>query len=109
MTARTAARRYARALFDVVVKEKGDLSLVEQQLTGFADLFNQHAALGKLLLNPAVPAPRKRAAVVELTARAKVSPVLGKLLVLLAERDRLVLLQDLPAAFRERVMEHQKV
>ena len=35
--------------------------------------------------------------------------MLAKLLVLLAERDRLVLLPDLLAAYRERLLDHQKV
>ena len=62
-----------------------------------------------MLLNPAVPVPRKRAAVVELTEQAKASPILSKLLVLLAERDRLVLLPDLLAAYRERLLDYQHV
>ena len=68
-----------------------------------------HATLGKVLLNPAVPAPRKRAAVLALTSQAGVSPIPGKLLVLLAERDRLVLLPDLVAAYRDRVMTYRNV
>src|SRR5205085_9956446 len=60
----------------------------------------------KVLLNPAVPVPRKRAAMAELTKRADLSPILGKLLMLLADRDRLVLLPDLLAAYRERLLDH---
>lgn len=109
MTNRTAANRYARALFDVGLAEKADLSALEQQLVAFNALLKQHPTLEQVLLNPAVPAPRKRAAVVELTARAGLSPVLAKLLVLLAERDRLVLLPDLLERFRARLLDHQKV
>jgi F-type H+-transporting ATPase subunit delta len=61
------------------------------------------------MLNPAVPVPRKRAAMAELVDRARLSPILSKLLVLLAERDRLVLLPDLLAAYRERLLDHQHV
>jgi F-type H+-transporting ATPase subunit delta len=109
VTARTAAVRYARALFDVALTEQGNLSEIESQLASFAELFTVHPTLAKVLLNPAVPAPRKRAAVAELTKGAGLSPVLEKLLILLAERDRLVLLPDLVAAYRDRVAEHQKV
>ena len=109
MTHRTAATRYARALIDVAVKEHADLSQIETQLADFATLVSSHADLAKALLNPAVPAPRKRAAVAELTAHAKLQPVLSKLLVLLAERDRLVLLPDLVNAYRERVQIIQNV
>ena len=61
------------------------------------------------MLHPAVPVQRKRAVMVELVERARLSPILSKLLVLLAERDRLVLLPDLLSAYRERVLDHQQI
>ncbi len=109
MTSRTAAIRYARALFDVALHEDVDLEEIERVLTEFNELFEQHPELKKVLLNPAVPVPRKRAAMVELTTRAQTSPILTKLLVLLAERDRLVVLPDLLASYRERLMNHRNV
>jgi F-type H+-transporting ATPase subunit delta len=109
MTRKTAAARYARALFDVALKERADLDRIGQELSQFADLMGVHALLGKVLLNPAVPAPRKRAAVTELTSRAGVSTITGKLLALLAERDRLVLLPDLVASYRDRVLAYRNV
>ena len=109
MTNKTAARRYARALFDVAVKEKADLSAVGQELDAFAALFTTHPTLGRVLLNPAVPTPRKRAAVDELVTRAALQPALAKLLLLLAERDRLVLMPDLATAYRDRLLDHQNV
>ena len=109
MTNRTAGHRYARALFDVALKESQDLEAVGRQLTSFAELFAQYPALGKLLMNPAVPTSRKRAAIVELTARAAVAPVVAKLLLMLADRDRLVILPDVIAAYQERVLAHRHV
>jgi F-type H+-transporting ATPase subunit delta len=109
MTSRTAATRYARALLDVAIKEKGDLQAIEAQLAQFVDLFKQYPALEKVMLNPAVPVPRKRAAIAELTQRAKLTPVLAKLIALLADRDRLVLLPDLLSAYRERLLDHLHV
>jgi len=109
MTNKTAALRYARALLDVGVKEKAPLEAIADELSGVVDLFKENPALEKVMLNPAVPVPRKRGAMVELTGRARLSPILSKLLVLLAERDRLVLLPDLLAAYRERLLDHQKV
>ena len=109
MTNRTAARRYARALFDVAITEKADLQQIERELAGFVDLCQQYPALEKVLLNPAVPTPRKRAAVAELTERANIGGAVGKLLVLLAERDRLVLITDLLTAYREQLLEEQHV
>jgi F-type H+-transporting ATPase subunit delta len=72
-------------------------------------LFRQYPALEKVLLNPAVPAPRKRAAMIELTSRAGLSPILGRLLVMLAERDRLVLVPEMLEAYRERLLEYRNV
>src|SRR5262245_17501317 len=109
MTNRTAANRYARALLDVAIQEKADVQQIEGQLASFVELFRQHPALERVLLNPAVPVPRKRAATAELTARLGVLPIVSKLLVVLAERDRLVLLPDLLAAYRERLLDHQNV
>ena len=40
---------------------------------------------------------------------ARVSTVVGKLLVLLAERDRLALVRDIAVAYREMLMEQQNV
>ena len=109
MTSKTAATRYARALFDVALKEKSDLQQIEQQLAGFVELFSLHPSLAKVLLNPAVPVQRKRGAVTALTTRLQLTPVLAKLLVLLADRDRLIVLTDLLASYRERLLDHQQV
>jgi F-type H+-transporting ATPase subunit delta len=109
MTNRTAAIRYARALLDVSVKEKGNLQGIEQDLAAWVDLLTRHPALEKVLLNPAIPVQRKQATVAELNARLKTSPVLAKLVALLAERDRLVLLPELLASYRERLLAHQNV
>lgn len=109
MTNRTAANRYARALLDVAIQDGADLQLAEAQLAEFSGTIDGHPELSKVLLNPAVPAPRKRAAVQALTQRAGLLPVVAKLLVLLAERDRLVLMPDLVAAYRERLLDHLRV
>src|SRR5262245_58023971 len=109
MTNRTAASRYARALFDVAIAEKATLEARESELASFVDLFRENPAVAQVLLNPAVPAPRKRAALAEVTRRAKLSTVVGKLLVLLAERDRLILLPDLLAAYRSTLLDPRKV
>ena len=109
MTNKTAAIRYARALLDVAVKEKADLDLIENELSQFADLFTQYPLLEKVLLNPAVPVPRKRAAVSELLAQAKFTPIVSKLLALLADRDRLVLVPDLLKAYSSRLLDFRGV
>jgi F-type H+-transporting ATPase subunit delta len=109
MTNKTAATRYARALLEVSIKEKADLERIEKELAAWVSVLSGHPVLEKALLNPAIPVPRKQAAVAELNARLKPSPVLAKLIVLLAERDRLVLLPELLASYRERLLDHQNV
>jgi F-type H+-transporting ATPase subunit delta len=109
VTNKTAALRYARALLDVAVQEQADLELIERELAQFADLFTQYPLLEKVLLNPAVPVPRKRAAVAELLSQAKFTAIVSKLLTLLADRDRLVLVPDLLAAYRTRLLDYRGV
>ena len=109
MTNKTAAIRYARALLDVAVKEQAPLEQIENELSQFADLFKQYPLLEKVLLNPAVPVPRKRAAVADLLAQAKFTPIVSKLIALLADRDRLVLVPDLLASYRDRLLDHRGI
>jgi F-type H+-transporting ATPase subunit delta len=109
MTSRAAGTRYARALFDVALQE-GEIQKAGADLAEFARLVADHAALARVLSNPAVPAAGKRGVIEKLLARAgAVSPIVVKLLMLLADRDRLVLLPEIAAAYRNRMMEHAKV
>ncbi len=66
-------------------------------------------ALRKALLSPAVPAARKRAAIADLIAQAGMLSIVGRTLLLLAERDRLAILPDVAAIFRDRVLETRNV
>ena len=108
MSTRASAARYAKALFDVAIAESTP-EQAERELTAFSDLVQGHADLQQALVSPAVRAARKRAVVAELLDRLQPSPPVRKLLLLLAERDRLELMPDLVSVFHERVMEHQKV
>jgi F-type H+-transporting ATPase subunit delta len=109
MTSRAAATRYARALFDVALKES-DVQQVSRDLDAFVAVVTGHEMLQRVLTNPAIPVQRKRAVVQELVGRAgAISPVLAKLLLLLADRDRVGLLPELASAYRARLMEHAQV
>jgi F-type H+-transporting ATPase subunit delta len=109
MTSAAAAKRYARAIFDVAIAEGNDLEQVGRELSSFAALVAGHEALQRVLVNPAIPAARKRGVVEQLLARVPVTPVVSRLLLLLAERDRLVLVPDLAEAYRSRLMDHHLV
>lgn len=109
MTRRAAGTRYARALFDVALKET-DVAQVGRDLGAFAQLVAGNEALARVLSNPAIPAARKRGVIEQLLARSgAISSVLSKLLLLLADRDRLGLLPDVAAGYRERLMQHANV
>jgi F-type H+-transporting ATPase subunit delta len=109
VTPRAAAVRYARALFDVAQRERLDLERISRELTEFSQLVLTNDGLSRTFFNPAVPAPRKRAVVERLLVLSPLSPPVARLLVLLAERDRLTIVESLTRAFRERVMEHQQI
>jgi F-type H+-transporting ATPase subunit delta len=108
MTQKTAAARYARALFDVALAED-DPVRVEQQLAAAAEVFTGHADLWRAVTNPAVPVQKKRAVMDELLPKLELSPVVSKLLAMLASRDRLLLLPDLVDTYRARLLDHQQV
>ncbi len=110
MTSRGAATRYARALFDVTRNEHKDLQKTQADLRAFATLVAENPALQRVLINPAIPASRKRGVVEQLLASAgTVEPVVAKTLLMLAERDRLAILPDLVDVFDSRVMDDQHV
>jgi F-type H+-transporting ATPase subunit delta len=109
MTPKAAATRYARALFDIVLTE-GDVQQAGRELSGFAGLLAEHEPLQRVLSNPAVPAPRKRAVVEQVLARVgPITPALGKLLLMLADRDRLGLVPHVATAYRARLLDHAQV
>jgi F-type H+-transporting ATPase subunit delta len=108
MTARTIAKRYAHALLDVALAE-ADPVAVEQQLSAVAVVFTGHASLWKVMTDPSVPAPKKRAVVDGLLPQLEVSPVVAKTLQMLAGRDHMSLLPEVAAAYRARLMQHQHV
>jgi F-type H+-transporting ATPase subunit delta len=110
VTSRGAATRYARALFDISLVEGKDLLQTQQDLGDFARLVAGSESLQRVLTNPAIPASRKRGVVEQLIARSgSLQPVVAKLLLMLAERDRLTLLSEVAHAFDSRLLDHQNV
>lgn len=108
MTSRALASRYARALFDVALQES-EPSRVGAQLADVAQLVASHAELSRVLGHPAVPAKVKRGIVERLLPQLALDAPLGKMLLLLADRDRLVLLPEVAEQFHARLLQHQKV
>ena len=104
MTPNAAARQYANALFHVAAKN-GTVARVGRDLADVAALVNGHADLKKVLFTPTVPMSKKRALVgAILDAAGDVSVEARRVLELLADRDRLMVIDDLVQAFTERSM-----
>ena len=109
MSVRSAARRYAAVLFEVV-QAKGDLAKAEGELQAFVALVEGHRELQSVLAHPAISALKKRELIETiLNAIPDLSNEVRRLLLMLAERDRLGSVRDVAAAFTERLMAHRKV
>jgi F-type H+-transporting ATPase subunit delta len=108
MSARASAARYARALLDVAVKE-ADPEQVGRDLAAFAELVRGHAGLRDALTNPVVPAEAKQRVVSDLVAKQGLKPPVSKLLLMLAERDRMAILPDLVHLYTTRLEEFRGI
>ena len=108
MPSRASAARYARALFDVALKESDPVQ-IERDLSTFAGLMSSNAELHGALTNPAIPASAKHQIVDTLASRLTMAKPAHKLLLLLADRDRLAATPDLLDVYRERLREHQQI
>jgi F-type H+-transporting ATPase subunit delta len=108
MTSRAIAARYAKALLDVSLKE-GDPRATETDLAAFVELMKTHHDLAQVLTNPAVPVHKKEAVTHALSERGRLTPIVARTLALLASRDRLGVLPDLLADYRERLLDREGV
>jgi len=108
MPSRASAARYARALFDVALKESDPVQ-IERDLSTFAGLMSQNPELHTALTNPAIPASAKHQIVDALATRLTMAKPAHKLLLLLADRDRLAATPDVLDVYRERLREHQQI
>ena len=114
MNVQPVARRYAQALFDVTQsggsQPSGQADVLTQTLKGLADLITSHAELQALIESPTVPPATKKAVIngVMDAAGVKIGEV-QRLVGLLADHDRLAILDQVAEAFAERVREARKV
>jgi F-type H+-transporting ATPase subunit delta len=109
MTLQSIARRYALALFDVAEK-RGHADQALRDLTAFDGLIQAHPDLRRAFETPAVPAQKKRAVVESLLAGDEtISDEARRLLLMLAERDRLILVGGIVQALLTRVQLARRV
>lgn len=105
---RTSATRYAKALFDVAVRES-DPARIEEDLTAIVQAMSDHGELRRALTSPAVPRNARVSLVSAIATRAGAQPPVAKLLAMLADRGRLELLPVLLEVYRDRLREHRHV
>jgi F-type H+-transporting ATPase subunit delta len=103
----SAARRYARALLDVAIG-KGDPRAVERDLAAVRADLAASPELRGALANPALSAERKKALVSAVWA-GRSSELVGRLLALLTDRDRLDLVPLIVENYRLLVLAHEDV
>ncbi len=96
--ARAVAQRYARALLEAAGP---DALKVRDELRAFVPLVEGHGELRRVLLDPALGTEPRRRVLAALAERAGASPVLLRLLDLVAVRDRVGLLPELCGAYAE--------
>jgi len=101
---RALVRRYARALVSVATQGSADEALaLRDELRAFASFLEGNVELRATLLQPTLrPGPRRRV-VAALAERTRASDLLRRLLLLLADRDRLSILPALAEAYAEQL------
>ncbi len=107
---RALARRYARALLAVAATHSPEAaSELRTELQALARLLATSPELTKTLLHPGLGAGPRRRLLAAVAERAGASPLMRRLLELVAERDRLRLLPALAEAYAEELNAQQGV
>ena len=102
---RASANRYAKALFDVALEEKADLTKINQDLAAVAELVTTNKELALAAERIAVPDAARQAVMDQVSDRLGVMPQVKKLVLMLTAGRRLGLAKDLAQAFQERLLE----
>jgi F-type H+-transporting ATPase subunit delta len=92
------SRRYTRALFQLA-REAGEEEKIGAEIEQFFSAHEQ-SDLRKVLTNPAFPAAARKAILKQVIAGQQLSPLTGKFLSLLLERDRLDYLPGIVSNYR---------
>ena len=109
MASRASARRYARALLDVVSKS-GDVDAALAELKALGAAITGHADLQRALTSPGVPLGVKQNVMRDVLALQPGSKIVARLLTLIVENDDVDEIADIVEAFEQRVMDlHQVV
>jgi len=91
------ARRYAKALVDVLSDEK--LERVLEEVKVLDSVINEKAV--RYFRSPVVPLEKKKGLIEQVLQKLDVSEELRKVLILMAEKDRLGIIKDFVAEFEK--------
>ncbi|MBW3624798.1 MAG: ATP synthase F1 subunit delta [Armatimonadetes bacterium] len=101
------ARRYAAALFNVVVRENL-LDTVERDLQNIIGVWGEHSQIDETMAHPRIPTPVKQRILRQLL-EAQVSPITLNFLLFLLDKQRLDLLLAIEREFQRLSDEHRKL
>jgi F-type H+-transporting ATPase subunit delta len=96
----SVARRYARALFGIGV-DAGNFEALGQEIGELAGLWSSSPELRQTMENPIFKPSEKRAVLEQLLPRVTPSPQVQRIVLLLLERRRIVLLPAIARAYRD--------
>ncbi|MDR3073439.1 MAG: F0F1 ATP synthase subunit delta [Deltaproteobacteria bacterium] len=101
MTGSVAARRYAKALFDLARRDGPDsLDAIGQSVRAVASATRENADLARLFRDPVFSPEEKRAVVTALAERLQLAATVRNFCCLLADKQRLVLLEAIAGEFQ---------
>ncbi len=106
------AARYARALIDVVFDARagaGASDSARAQLGSFRAVWQSSAELRKVLSNPAVPSPKKRAIIERLAEPLALSSTVQNFLFVLIDHKRMGMLPEVLDSFEAMIDEREGV
>jgi len=100
MTTRAVGKRYARAILELAVESK-QVDRVGQELSELSATWADSKELQELFSNPSFSGPVRKAALVEVLARAGVSPLVKNSVLYLSDSGRLAALPDVSRTYTE--------
>lgn len=97
------ASRYARALVDVVLAEKLNVELADQQLQDFGATFAESKELRELFENPSVPLEQKLKVVDAIASRMQLLKPIRNFIAVLLQHDRIAAYSEILGAYRDEI------
>lgn len=94
------AQKYAKALH-ALVHQKGNHARVQGELQAIAHAAQSDSKISEYFANPLISPDQKKAAIQSALSGQKVSEEVMNTLVMMAERNRISLLQDLATAYQD--------